>query len=199
MRSCSDQFQSTPPRGGRQILGGDRDAGICVSIHAPARGATSITDDPFRIPPVSIHAPARGATCSSDYACGDCVFQSTPPRGGRHVDYDRSMAQGGFNPRPRAGGDANEAWMENLHKEFQSTPPRGGRHSTLTSPTGQKVSIHAPARGATTSPTAHAWDTVVSIHAPARGATNGGGPAGPSYRVSIHAPARGATEDSSGT
>ena len=57
-----------------------------------------------------------------------------------------------------------------------------------------RISIHAPARGATGSLEVVKSGGIISIHAPARGAT-------PVYRhalegekISIHAPARGATK-----
>ena len=79
----------------------------------------------------------------------------------------------GFNPRPRTGSDI----------------PIPGRRSD------QRVSIHAPARGATGEGCAgsHRLATV-SIHAPARGATRERHECHASgHHVSIHAPARGAT------
>ena len=99
---------------------------------------------------------------------------------------------------------------------FQSTHPHGVRLSVLPGVVGvRRVSIHAPARGATrprlpyqvleefqsTHPhgvrhgdteTGRCW-MEVSIHAPARGATYIGLPIDMTWRVSIHAPARGAT------
>ena len=176
------RFQSTPPHGGRRprnaynspdalmlvsIHAPARGAtgSLCplsnaapVSIHAPARGATFHVAAQQRIHIVSIHAPARGATSSRILQCG-CVrssaFQSTPPHGGRPpvARVLQGRQSGGFNPRPRTGGDP-----------FRTTWPRTGRN---------EVSIHAPARGATY---ADGEGTVldqwgVSIHAPARGAT----------------------------
>ena len=38
----------------------------CVSIHAPARGATKRSARHARKPSVSIHAPARGATSTKN-------------------------------------------------------------------------------------------------------------------------------------
>ncbi len=99
-------FQSTPPRGGRRSAASDpqtspcfnprpRAGGDCgaaddaghqwVSIHAPARGATGRQRN--HVEPndsVSIHAPARGATDCTVPHYSLHVFQSTPPRGGRH-------------------------------------------------------------------------------------------------------------------
>ena len=128
------RFQSTPPRGGRPDArqrsrrlegfnprpraGGDRAMSIRCRWHDP----------------VSIHAPARGATTTSPIAVDDIgMFQSTPPRGGRRRAFVgrrtdgpvsihapargatmamrdlRSRLGHGFNPRPRAGGDAQRA------------------------------------------------------------------------------------------
>ena len=57
------EFQSTPPREGRPASRHRRRPMRCVSIHAPARGATAQPSDrAHAIACVSIHAPARGAT-----------------------------------------------------------------------------------------------------------------------------------------
>ena len=57
-----------------------------------------------------------------------------------------------------------------------------------------RVSIHAPARGATAHVSRMPAFRYVSIHAPARGATTDSGTCGSCELVSIHAPARGATD-----
>jgi hypothetical protein len=160
------------------------------------------------------------------------VFQSTPPCGGRRTSHARLISDhampveyqcGGFNPRPRAGGD------------YEHGRPSGR------SPVLGIVSIHAPVRGATLkqagaylgengfNPRPRAGGDlaqlcegapieaiVVSIHAPVRGATwssghntlaiacfnprprAGGDDSVKTTRseiisVSIHAPVRGAT------
>ena len=179
--SPSSPFQSTPPHGGRrEHARGQRDADLSVSIHAPARGATWACGSPpttsggFNPRPrtggdrqlwanyeaigrVSIHAPARGATrrCRGE-CCRPLVsihapargatagslwthrqpekFQSTPPHGGRQGDSRSALRPATrFNPRPRTGGDA-------MLLESSVIRPR--------------VSIHAPARGATPSASA---------------------------------------------
>ena len=102
----------------------------CVSIHAPARGATHQSKPDLQGQDVSTHAPARGATSSGT--------RKAPP----------SL---GFNPRARTGRDGNLAgnWSRGL--AFQSTRPHGARHTTIVDTTETElVSIHAPARGATT-------------------------------------------------
>ena len=145
---------------------------------------------------VSIHAPARGATSASAQARRTGAFQSTHPRGVRPHGSDvgagraevsihapargatsrpggSSRPSGRFNPRTRAGCDLGVIRLMRSCRLFQSTHPRGvrpGRRRRC--PPGRAVSIHAPARGATS----HAQlrriaADPVSIHAPARGAT----------------------------
>ena len=77
-------FQSTPPRGGRRPIPKNPSAIVYVSIHAPARGATTGGSNTYPRRFVSIHAPARGAT-----------RKSSPV----------TLSDSRFNPRPRAGGD----------------------------------------------------------------------------------------------
>ena len=81
---CRSEFQSTPLREGRHNKYLHLVGNICVSIHAPARGATHVVVRHHGEYPVSIHAPARGATTTS----------SAPMR-----------ARSRFNPRPCARGD----------------------------------------------------------------------------------------------
>jgi hypothetical protein len=127
-RWCS-RFQSTRPRGARTV-----DAGIAkvhirvVSIHAPARGATSYgTESPaqgrcfqstrprgarqfslvsFPIRACSIHAPARGAT-SVVNALSRLNLVSNPPA--------------------RAGANPPHTYVPPIPVQFQSTRPRGAR------------------------------------------------------------------------
>ena len=75
-------FQSTLPHGERQDLA-RQPAANCVSIHAPARGATASGHPPYCVALVSIHAPARGATTTRARAGSEDMFQSTLPHGER--------------------------------------------------------------------------------------------------------------------
>ena len=169
-------FQSTRPRGARQEKDelGVRIA--IVSIHAPARGATFSCFIICFIVCVSIHAPARGATRDSQARIDSKnEFQSTRPRGAR---------------RKRGVVDA-------VLDGFQSTRPRGARPIVSYNVFSKsKVSIHAPARGATWKRVSEKRNGLVSIHAPARGATFTRITSNYFDVVSIHAPARGATRDS---
>ena len=84
-QSIRRAFQSTPPRGGRHCPAAFQYQPGAISIHAPARGATVTSNGAAHSVQISIHAPARGATEGWKMtAKSDGIFQSTPPRGGRH-------------------------------------------------------------------------------------------------------------------
>ena len=145
-----------------------------ISIHAPPRGATRCNQLRKRKNrAISIHAPPRGATFAPPRFSIRARFQFTPLREGRHFAPPR------FSIRAR----------------FQFTPLREGRHEHfLQSGKSGTISIHAPPRGATTSPdTTTGRDNHISIHAPPRGATSETGRYQAGEIISIHAPPRGAT------
>ncbi len=79
---------------------------------------------------VSIHAPARGATCRRSRYSRFRRFQFTRPRGARPIDARAISARASFNSRAREGRDVKRL-------AIKSWP---------------RVSIHAPARGATANP-----------------------------------------------
>ena len=145
-------FQSTHPRGVRPLPGlAVHGAGV-VSIHAPAWGATLLR--------TALTAPMAG-------------FQSTHPRGVRHAaprvrllsmmfqsTHPRGVRQRratccppswtSFNPRTRVGCDLAPGLQQNTQHRFQSTHPRGVRLLPADDLGAVvKVSIHAPAWGAT--------------------------------------------------
>ena len=99
-------------------------------------------------------------------------FQSTLPRGERRLQISCHTTNHYFNPRSREGSDPG---LEN------------DRRYAL------KISIHAPARGATVLEDRDAGYIKISIHAPARGATSFAYFLAFFFVISIHAPARGAT------
>ncbi len=77
-------FQSTLPHGERPHIAIPKRQQWQVSIHAPARGATSYGAGCKHGSYVSIHAPARGATTSEIDKLVESMFQSTLPHGERH-------------------------------------------------------------------------------------------------------------------
>ena len=121
-------FRSTPPRGERRSALSAQMPLKGVSIHAPARGATSSIKRAKSSWPVSIHAPARGAT------------RRPAPR---------RSAPGGFDPRPRAGSDNGAPVDWRVREVSIHAPARGATLRQEHMQTGYRVSIHAPARGAT--------------------------------------------------
>ena len=144
---------------------------------------------------VSIHAPAWGAT-SYQYVAGYVTkFQSTHPRGVRPLVVCSLSSPLGFNPRTRVGCDGSVPSAVCNTSEFQSTHPRGVRRRHLGGIChAQRVSIHAPAWGATRGGQIVfcQWRGFQSTHPrgvrpidTARKALSAG--------VSIHAPAWGAT------
>ncbi len=207
-----------PARGATIACGQDRDQDP-VSIHAPARGATRNSIDGKVAIAVSIHAPARGATKAVNLCNHRTVVSIHAPARGATMWLRHGLTYNScFNPRTRTGCDVETQHLYRLLSEFQSTHPHGVRRADdLEDRRVQKVSIHAPARGATIHDTTpYTCYASVSIHAPARGATfriTTHGKTSPGFQsthphgvrldkqgnlyrydiVSIHAPARGAT------
>ncbi len=128
-RAKSRRFQSTPPCGGRPPEGIELVEAYPVSIHAPVRGATwSSGKSSSALTSFNPRPRAGGDGLSGLLGGRPRPFQSTPPCGGRRrqcrdrllVDdvsihapvrgatrgaADGGRDRGGFNPRPRAGGD----------------------------------------------------------------------------------------------
>ena len=146
---------------------------------------------------VSIHAPAWGAT-SYQYVAGYVTkFQSTHPRGVRPLVVCSLSSPLGFNPRTRVGCDGSVPSAVCNTSEFQSTHPRGVRPDhPLGVESGEagfnprtrvgcdlrrwprwlpdrrfnpRTRVGCDAQGVLQA----AWDLRVSIHAPAWGATCG--------------------------
>ena len=102
-------------------------------------------------------------------------FQSTPPRGGRRetIRVVTPFVMH-FNPRPREGGDSRPKHSPSPRSYFNPRPREGGDHLEWKGVYGCRISIHAPARGATKLRQYLSTIQTISIHAPARGATFGG-------------------------
>src|SRR5690606_13631851 len=120
-------------------------------------------------------APARGATTGSPCKSADTSFLSTLPHGERLVLliflfafklFLSTLPHGerptgrltisslrSFYPRSRTGSDPVVVRAQTHMPWFLSTLPHGERHRFLSMPQWlQRVSIHAPARGATLLP-----------------------------------------------
>jgi len=170
-------FQSAPLREGRPGKSAQRAAQIDVSIRAPARGATWIAPIPaswardrFQSAPLREGRP--GVRCATQMrttsfnprpcARGDslsCVgvarsherFNPRPcARGDMAPLRSAPVRMACFNPRPCARGDLGRGEVGNADSRFQSAPLREGRREVPEGLVGfLRVSIRAPARGAT--------------------------------------------------
>ena len=122
-----------------------------ISIHAPARGATYVVGGLGCVLRISIHAPARGATREVVAVSAKRLFQFTPLREGRPTCGAKNRRRTDFNSRPCERGDAACAGAEAGPELFQFTPLREGRPAAAACCCCRPlISIHAPARGATT-------------------------------------------------
>ena len=101
---------------------------VFISIHAPAKGATKNPRSCQRSNLISIHAPAKGATTDPSGLRIVCKFQSTLPRRERHTMNNFIQTLQNFNPRSREGSDEDMSGKK---------------------PMTYCISIHAPAKGAT--------------------------------------------------
>ncbi len=186
---------------------------------------------------ISIHAPARGATTLCFFLLYCFRFQSTLPQGERHNRAQNFRFTGTFQSTLPQGERPDRAATSDMVLVFQSTLPQGERRDGKGHGFPCHISIHAPARGATTSTWRFpltAWNfnprsrkgsdvppaqglryvryfnprsrkgsdarllrhrllILISIHAPARGATTSYSDTFIFLTISIHAPARGAT------
>ena len=98
-----------------------------------------------------------------------------------------------FNSRPCARGDFERSGSMDPGNNFNSRPCARGDTSFDNVCIFSRISIPAPARGATGAGPAKRYRSAISIPAPARGATYGCGGHSVATRISIPAPARGAT------
>ena len=121
-----------------------------ISIHAPARGATCIKTYLQTKVTISIHAPARGATIRGGKQERNQRFQSTLPRGERHLLhrgirflslFQSTLPRGErpqqafamqcfyhFNPRSREGSDSLD---RNINPDYLNFNPRSREGSDL--------------------------------------------------------------------
>ena len=144
------EFQFTPLREGRRAAMADISAIKKISIHAPPRGATWISDFFVRGDAISIHAPPRGATKAVPTKQRNRVlFQFTPLREGRRPPPSRLQAAFYFNSRPSARGDKTPQKIFCALSYFNSRPSARGDKGGEADHQAAEISIHAPPRGAT--------------------------------------------------
>ena len=186
------EFQSTPPRGGRPPWRSSGPSRAHNFNPRPREGGDIDKPPCYVWVRISIHAPARGATSINLLVMYGSGFQSTPPRGGRPVPLGPVIAITDISIHAPARGAtyAGGAGSQSVI-HFNPRPREGGDGGAELSRRGGIISIHAPARGATAQDAAWFHTHMISIHAPARGATGIVKNGLDLHNISIHAPARG--------
>ena len=100
---------------------------------------------------VSIHGPRGARQRQAEQSSPKECFNPRARVGRDSCQGARNPASTSFNPRARAGRDSGTFSGRNPVDMFQSTRPRGARQRHLQRAEPRRyVSIHAPARGATT-------------------------------------------------
>ena len=143
------QFQSTRPYGARpadlQVVG-KSEKGFNPRAHT---GRDILGYKRWKVICVSIHAPIRGATTYILFATAGIVFQSTRPYGARQVKNMSIRSIRRFQSTRPYGARPAMMYRQSKAPVFQSTRPYGARHTTVFITPPIDVSIHAPIRGAT--------------------------------------------------
>ena len=122
----------SPPANPRARVGHDfggrfATSGLEISIRAPAWGATSEAQRRALPERVSIRAPAWGATCIVWMASTMLSFQSTRPRGARHISPSADLTGSVFQSTCPRGARRDLLDDCKMADQFQSTRPRGAR------------------------------------------------------------------------
>ena len=99
---------------------------------------------------ISIHAPAKGATDNSDITISRLIFQSTLPRRERRKCVGVGSRAYHFNPRSREGSDIKAGSCKSVQRNFNPRSREGSDAGRLSISLSITISIHAPAKGATT-------------------------------------------------
>ncbi len=99
---------------------------------------------------ISIHSPARGETIRFPNALKPLRFQSTRPRGARHVAAFLDDFLLHFNPLAREGRDRNPTRRRSYGGNFNPLAREGRDDKLLRVNILHVISIHSPARGETT-------------------------------------------------
>ena len=145
-----------------------------ISIHAPAKGATDYRRGARRLYRISIHAPAKGATLARSTSCAAnvCYFNPRSREGSDFLDRTIFTKSSYFNPRSREGSDGYDAGAQFLMSKFQSTLPRRERPTLHFTRLRRRDFNPRSREGSDLSWTACGRFRHISIHAPAKGATS---------------------------
>ena len=104
-KATTAAFQSTLPRGERRYRYAQQVCASCFNPRSHVGSDWSQCSKYYHVV-VSIHAPTWGATLILWHSSPNVKFQSTLPRGERHVVSISVILPFGFNPRSHVGSDA---------------------------------------------------------------------------------------------
>ena len=125
---------------------------VGISIHAPAKGATARTGkDFFRYGYFNPRSREGSDVCRFSSLSRQNDFNPRSREGSDRARTNETRTSGHFNPRSREGSDRLIFRLKEIIQEFQSTLPRRERRVlVLAGGLLVYISIHAPAKGATT-------------------------------------------------
>ena len=121
---------------------------------------------------ISIHAPTRGATAVGNESKRD--HENFNPRSHEGSDTnptEERADRNDFNPRSHEGSDLNACGVCGFRRISIHAPTRGATSLFVIRLSVGEISIHAPTRGATNINNCKSAVVNISIHAPTRGAT----------------------------
>ena len=142
-------FQFTLPRGERPVRRTGRPPRRSFNSRSRGGSDRSMLGKSAEGIGVSIHAPAGGATRGDWRKLHMGLFQFTLPRGERPVDSTFFWYDESFNSRSRGGSDASAGKMPPDKRSFNSRSRGGSDRRCPRGSCPSRVSIHAPAGGAT--------------------------------------------------
>ena len=124
---------------------------VGISIHAPAKGATARTGkDFFRYGYFNPRSREGSDVCRFSSLSRQNDFNPRSREGSDRARTNETRTSGHFNPRSREGSDRLIFRLKEIIQEFQSTLPRRERLKTVYLDRWcNRISIHAPAKGAT--------------------------------------------------
>ena len=142
---------------------------------------------------ISIHVPSWGTTVYHVSHNNLVLFQSTFPRGERHLRHTICTHRIHFNPRSLVGNDVYPSYFYHQFHISIHVPSWGTTrpHDSLSDNSG--ISIHVPSWGTTAGASVIAYIIGISIHVPSWGTTKALEEAKAMVKISIHVPSWGTT------
>ena len=147
---------------------------------------------------ISIHAPAKGATSTSTTVYCSFSFQSTLPRRERRVERWRYLLLAAyFNPRSREGSDVDQLIYVDQILSISIHAPAKGATACIWRLTGGRLYFNPRSREGSDHLLPPCYQTAGDFNPRSREGSDGSGCCKKVFPdvISIHAPAKGATMD----